>query len=88
MSDALTKDARIDKVITWTLMTAATLALSIGAWFFRGLDTRLGELGRSLDDLKREVAVLQVQRHEVQDLKDDAKEFRARLRALEAKVGR
>lgn len=70
-------DPRIDKVISWTLMFAAGVALSVGAWFFAGLQ-------RGMDDLKKEIVGLQVQlahvekdRLDIDDLKKEVHELRA-----------
>lgn len=83
----VTKDARIDKLITWGLSAFCGLALTVGAWFFNKLDARIEVLGNVLTELRQEVAVLQVQRQEVRDVKEALKEIRSRLRELETKGG-
>lgn len=51
------RDARIDKAVSWSLVSAAALALSLGAWFFQRLDTRIEVLTSVLAEVTRGAAV-------------------------------
>lgn len=61
------------------LNLAATLALSVGAWFFR-------ELRAELKELRRELAELRIQFTAVEQNKQILQDHEQRLRALERKV--
>lgn len=76
-------DPRIDRLISWVLMLAAGVALSVGAWFF-------GNLQHGMDELKREVVELKValkgtesDRRDIEDLKIAIAQLRQQLYELE-----
>jgi uncharacterized protein YoxC len=48
-------DPRIDKVISWAGTAIATIAFSISAWFFQGLDHSIKELQSSVNELNRDI---------------------------------
>ena len=77
------KDPRVERAISWALVTAATVALTVGAWFFRDLSSTVKSLNEAVIGLKTEVAVLAVDREDIEELKEDVRELRQRLRAVE-----
>jgi hypothetical protein len=77
-------DPRIDRAASWALGIAAVTSLSLGAWFFRGLQTSMNELGVTVGELATEVAVLRVERKSLADLLAlEIRELRGRVASLE-----
>ena len=76
VSELVTKDARVDKAISWLLTTIVGIAMVLGTSSIRDLRDEVSEL-------KKEIAVLQVERHAIEDLKDEQREIKKRLRAVE-----
>lgn len=56
---AVFRDARMDKLVSWGLTTVASVALSVGAWFFSRLDGQMSRLDASLGQLRGQIAVLE-----------------------------
>ena len=73
------KDPRVDRAVTWVLTALETVALGVGAWFFRELNQTVSDLAKSVGDLKTEIAVARVERLTAY------KEFERRITALESK---
>lgn len=67
-------DTRLDKMMTWALMFFCGLALSIGAWFFSGLDNSVKALTHAVGDLKTEVAVMRRDAEELSTLRKELKD--------------
>ena len=79
-------DPRVDRAASWALALAATVSLAAGAWFFRGLQSSVEELGDTVGQLAVEVAVLRVERKSLADLlRVEIRELRGRVSALESK---
>ena len=53
------RDERLDKAASWALAGAVTVALTVGAWFFRSLTTELRSLHQAVSGLSTKVAVLE-----------------------------
>lgn len=73
----------VDKLMSWGLSGTSALALTAGAWFFSSLDESVKSLGREISDLHQRIAVLQVDHEEQREIKQELREVRARVRALE-----
>lgn len=70
-------------MIEYALMTFCGIALSIGAWFFKGLDQSVKQLTEAVGDLKTEVAVMRRDAEAIEDVKDEIKILQKRVRELE-----
>lgn len=56
-----TQDPRVNQFITWALTAFCGVSLSIGAWFFSGLQTNMDKLKDSIVELRLEVSKLEFQ---------------------------
>jgi hypothetical protein len=65
-------DPRIDRMVSWALMTAATIALAVGAWFFT-------DLRHSIDDLKSDVKNLSVAQARTESDRRDIEQLQREL---------
>jgi cell shape-determining protein MreC len=81
------RDPRVDRFVHWGLSAASAVALAVGAWFFSSLNESVRGLRTEIGELREKIAVLQVGREEIAELKTELREQRERLRKLEARVG-
>lgn len=81
--NATVLDPRIDRVISWILGVIATLALSIGASFWKGTQDNFAELRKDMMDMKIEVAALRQANTELADMKSQMQRLEERLRSVE-----
>lgn len=51
-------DPRVNQLISWVLTTLCTIALSVGAWFFNGLQGNVDKLNESIVGLKISINTL------------------------------
>lgn len=54
---SITKDPRLDRVVTWALALLVSLALSIGAWFFSMMTSEIRGLRGEISNLRVSVAL-------------------------------
>lgn len=66
---------------------AAIVALGIGGWFFRGVQSSVERLNEAVGELRTSIAVLQVGASTIDELKRDLRGQDERLRSLEARLG-
>ena len=59
-----------EKIVSWALSMAATVALLIGAWFFSSLDEGLKTLKDEIGSLRIQIAVLKVSQDDLRTLEN------------------
>ena len=74
-------DPRIDRAIS----VLGVAALSVGAWFFSGLQSTVQDLTHAMGELRTSIAVLQRDAEDLDRLERRQDAFDARLRSLENK---
>lgn len=72
-------DPRIDKALTWALMTLATVAFSIGAWFFASIQTGLTDLRKEVVDLRLQCKGMEADRKDIDSLQRQIDRLREEL---------
>lgn len=80
-----TRDPRVDRFVSLGLSTVSAVALAVGAWFFSSLNESVRALRTEIGGLREKIAVLQVGREEVREIKSELRQVRSRLRAVETK---
>lgn len=73
-----------DRVITWALSAVSAVSLSMGAWFFSGLTSRMDALAEAVVDLRVQVATSALQAQRLEELRE---ELRAHKRELNHPAG-
>lgn len=63
-------DKNWEKIVSWMLSMAATLALLVGAWFFSSLDEGLKTLKDEIGSLRIQIAVLKVSQDDLRSLEN------------------
>ena len=78
------RDPRFDKFVSWALTGFAGLALAVGAYFFKDLNSEIKDLSKAVSSLKTEVRVARTSRElENKALSNAIQELKARVRLLE-----
>lgn len=72
----MNRDPRFDRAVSWFLSAAATVALMVGAWFFSSLNEGLVELRKDISVLTAKIAVLELDRAEIIDLREKVDKIR------------
>lgn len=76
-------DPRLDRLATWALGTVATIALSVGAYYFQAFTGEMRALNKEVSGLTTKVAVIEAQGQNVVDLRREVAGITERLRTLE-----
>lgn len=58
---AILRDPRVDRLITWVLAVACMTTLSVGAWFFKGLQDEMANLSSAIRELSVGVAIVRTE---------------------------
>lgn len=66
-SRSVFRDTRIDRVISWVLAFAATMAMALGGWFFSDLRSQIEKLGEKIDQVNQTVVLLPYVQRDVAD---------------------
>lgn len=67
-------------------MTFCGVALSVGAWFFKGLDKNVKILTEAVSDLKTEIAVMRRDAEDARNLKRKVEILTEKVLVIETKV--
>lgn len=76
----------LESVITYVLMTFCGGALSVGAWFFKGLDKNVKTLTEAVSDLKTEIAVMRRDAEDLAELRQKLERLNEKVVTIEAKL--
>lgn len=71
------------QALGWLVNVASAIALSVGAWFFRGLTAELGRLREAVSALQVRLAVLDKSHDELREVKAQHAALEARVRSVE-----
>lgn len=91
----MSNDNRVDKAVSWALTFFCGISLSIGAWFFNGLNNSVEKLTGAVGQLRTEVAVMRRDAEIIAELKEEIRHHKsldghatllAKVEALELRI--
>lgn len=82
------RDRRVDRALSFGLATVCSVALSVGAYFFKGLSAELRELNKAVAELRTEVRVQAERERRVEELAKNVETLGARVTRLEIQAAR
>lgn len=79
------EDPRVEKAATWVFSLVVTIALSMGALYFKALAETQTKLAQAINKLNTKVEVLSERGLQMKDFKTDVRALEERVLRLEQK---